>query len=199
MSKLFQHQPHPHIEVRKAHAPVTVAEQLPSQSAMARFNSWLALKITAGVGTMWCAYIFAIIALISLPSALASGNVITIISWIAQTFLQLVLLSIIIVGQNILSAASDIRAEATYKDADAILHESEEIQAHLEAQDLAIEKILQQLLTLQTAMNIEATGRPGQDATDGRPGPVEGGPVEGGPVEGGPVEDGPGNGAPGTE
>jgi len=62
--------------------------------------------------------------------------------WIAQTFLQLVLLSIIIVGQNILSAASDKRAEATYNDADAVLHEAVEIQKHLEAQDHAIEQIL---------------------------------------------------------
>ncbi len=52
------------------------------------------------------------------------------------------LLSIIIVGQNILSAASDKRAEATYKDADAVLHEAVQIQKHLEAQDQAIERIL---------------------------------------------------------
>ena len=50
---------------------------------------------------MWCAYAFAIIALISLPSALKSGSVLVIVAWIAQTFLQLVLLSIIMVGQNV--------------------------------------------------------------------------------------------------
>ena len=61
------------------------------------FNTWLAQKITAGVATMWCAYIFAIIALISLPSAIKSGDAIVIVGWVAQTFLQLVLLSIIMV------------------------------------------------------------------------------------------------------
>ena len=90
---------------------------------------------------MWCAYAFALLALISLPDAIRIGRP-AIISWIAQTFLQLVLLSIIIVGQNILSAASDKRSEATYRDADAVLHEALQIQKHLEAQDQAIEQIL---------------------------------------------------------
>ena len=70
---------------------------------MKRFNNWLAEKITSGVATMWCAYLFAAIALISLPKAIQSGDSITIISWIAQTFLQLVLLSIIMVGQKVQS------------------------------------------------------------------------------------------------
>jgi len=64
---------------------------------------------------MWCAYVFAFIALISLPSALRSGNSIIIVGWIAQTFLQLVLLPIIIVGQNVQAAASDARAESDHE------------------------------------------------------------------------------------
>ena len=67
----------------------------------------LALVITRSVGTMACAYVFAAIALISLPAAINSGQVIVIVAWIAQTFLQLVLLSIIMVGQSVQSAASD--------------------------------------------------------------------------------------------
>ena len=38
---------------------------------------------------MICAYLFTILALISLPSALKSGQLIVSIAWIAQTFLQL--------------------------------------------------------------------------------------------------------------
>jgi hypothetical protein len=68
---------------------------------MKKFNLWLAQKITSGVATMWCAYLFAGIALISLPKALQSGDSIVIVSWVAQTFLQLVLLSIIMVGQKV--------------------------------------------------------------------------------------------------
>jgi hypothetical protein len=141
MSTIFQHTPHPYIEERKRRVPVKVGDQLPTATAANRFNSWLAIKITTAVGTMWCAYAFALLALISLPDAIRHGRA-AIISWIAQTFLQLVLLSIIIVGQNIMSAASDKRSEATYRDADAVLHESLQIQKHLEAQDRAIERIL---------------------------------------------------------
>ena len=62
-------------------------------------------KITRSVGTMWCAIVFALIALVSLPGALATHDVVTIISWVAQTFLQLVLLSVIMVGQDLQSRA----------------------------------------------------------------------------------------------
>ena len=85
-----------------------------------RFNTWLAVRITRTVGTMWIAYLFAAIALISLPAALASGEVIVIVSWIAQTFLQLVLLPIIIVGQNVIQAANDARAEADHETLTAV-------------------------------------------------------------------------------
>jgi hypothetical protein len=55
------------------------------------------------------------------------------------------LLPIIIVGQNIQAAASDKRAEETYKDAEAVLKEAEEIQKHLLAQDEVITGILDRL------------------------------------------------------
>ena len=57
----------------------------------------------------------------------------------------LVLLSIIIVGQNVQAAASDQRVEATYQDADAVLHTALAIQEHMAAQDAEIDKILQEL------------------------------------------------------
>ncbi len=74
----------------------------------------VALFITKIVGTMWCAIAFTILALISLPEALHNGTG-TTISWIAQTFLQLVLLSIIMVGQNLQSKHSELRADADYE------------------------------------------------------------------------------------
>ncbi|MGO9559932.1 MAG: hypothetical protein ACLPQS_11265 [Acidimicrobiales bacterium] len=134
MSK-YVHVPHPHTIERLEHRdkPVATADVMKAK-ATTRFNCWLAVKITDGVGTMWCAYIFAVIALIGLPPALRPGGE-GIIAWIAQTFLQLVLLSIIIVGQNIAAASSDMRSENTYKDAEAILSEAIEIQKHLQSQD----------------------------------------------------------------
>ena len=79
------------------------------------FNKFVAEKITAGVATMWCAYLFAIVALISLPSAIKSGDTLVIISWIAQTFLQLVLLSIIMVGQSVSSAKLEKTINETHE------------------------------------------------------------------------------------
>ena len=63
---------------------------------------------------MWCAYLFAGIALISLPKALQSGDSIVIVSWVAQTFLQLVLLSIIMVGQKVQSASVEKKIDETH-------------------------------------------------------------------------------------
>ena len=78
-------------------------------------NMRIAVWITQKVGSMWCAYIFAALALISLPAAIASQNVIVIVAWVAQTFLQLVLLPIIMVGQNVQGAHADARAEADFE------------------------------------------------------------------------------------
>ena len=116
----MEHVPHPHIEARKKQGVATVAKE------HVGFNGWLAVNITNIVGTMWCAYAFAILALISLPEAVRGGTA-PLIAWIAQTFLQLVLLSIIMVGQKVAAAASDKQALQTYKDAEALLEISHDL------------------------------------------------------------------------
>jgi len=123
--------------------------RLMGKTGFAAVNAKIGLMITLGVGTMICAYIFAIIALISLPSAITSHNLTIIIAWISSNFLQLVLLPIIIVGQNIQAAASDKRAEDTYKDAEAVLHEAVEIQKHLQSQDTALSELVEGLNALR--------------------------------------------------
>jgi uncharacterized membrane protein len=100
------------------------------------FNAKIAVIITSGVGTMACAYLFCLIALVSLPEILIQANVLSpssvphflnnqglilIVAWIAQTFIQLVLLSIIMVGQRVQSAASDARAKKEFEDTEVIL------------------------------------------------------------------------------
>lgn len=120
---------HPHILRHHEHKPVKVADQ-----ATPNFNGRIALLLTKGVGTMWCAYAFAGLALIALPQAITGGTL-ALIQWVSQTFIQLVMLSVIMVGQNLLSAASDKRAEDTWKDADATFHTAKQIQAHLDMQD----------------------------------------------------------------
>ena len=78
------------------------------------FNRRVAEKITSFVSTMWCAYIFAALALISLPAAIKTGDVVVIVAWIAQTFLQLVLLSIIMVGQQVSSQSVEEMIKETH-------------------------------------------------------------------------------------
>lgn len=140
----FTPRTHPRIaERREAGPPTTVAEHV-------GLNGRIALALTSGVGTMWCAYAFALLALVALPQAIG-GGLLSIVQWISQTFIQLVLLSVIIVGQNILARASDKRALMTYQDADATFHAAEEIQAHLAAQDAAINSLLDEVGKLEAA------------------------------------------------
>jgi hypothetical protein len=144
MSITFQHVPHPHIALRKkTGAPKTTDEHVGP-------NGKIALVLTTVVGTMWCAYAFAGLALIALPSA--TGSPLLLIQWLSQTFIQLVMLSVIMVGQNILSRTSDKRADMTYQDADATFHESQQIQAHLLEQDAAINTLLDKILKLETVL-----------------------------------------------
>ncbi len=149
MASLFDYVPR-HLERKQAAEPPTVAAaaaQVHGETSFGKLNAAIGLKITLIVGTMWCAYLFTALALVSAPSAFSSGNSLIIIAWVAQTFLQLVLLPIIIVGQNIQAAAADARSQATYDDAVSVLEEAKQIQAHLQAQDAALERILARLGT----------------------------------------------------
>lgn len=137
----FEHQSHPHIEERKQAGPPKIRD------TYVGINGRIAMILTTAVGTMWCAYVFALLALLVVPQAV-HGGLLTFVQWVSQTFIQLVMLSVIMVGQSILGQTSDRRAEMTYKDAEATFHEALQIQAHLKAQDEAIGTILQRLENL---------------------------------------------------
>ncbi|MDR3558862.1 MAG: hypothetical protein P4L58_00465, partial [Candidatus Pacebacteria bacterium] len=63
-----KHTPHPRLAERKKSGPhLTKNEHV-------GLNGRLAVFITDVVGTMWCAYIFAALALISLPAAIHAGT-----------------------------------------------------------------------------------------------------------------------------
>ena len=138
MATNFDYQPHPHAETRQAKGPAKLS-----------LNDKIGLRLTKSVGTMWAAYVFVGLTLISLPAALASGNELVIVAWVAQTFLQLVLLPVIIVGQNIQAASADAMAVATYEDATALLEEAKQVQNHVAAQDEAIAKLAASLARLE--------------------------------------------------
>ena len=109
--------------------------------AVEGFNAKLAVILTRGVGSMACAYLFCLVALASLPTILIQAGalnrtavpnfltkpgLILIVAWVAQTFLQLVLLSVIMVGQSVQGAASDARAEKEFSDTEFIMDQVNE-------------------------------------------------------------------------
>lgn len=145
MSTGYTHQPHPHIADRKKSGPPR------TRSAPIGLNGRIALVLTSAVGTMWCAYVFALLALLVVPQAVR-GGLLTFVQWVSQTFIQLVMLSVIMVGQSVMGRAADKRAEMTYKDAEATFHEAQQIQDHLLAQDSAINAILERLEKLEAGI-----------------------------------------------
>ncbi|MGO9216565.1 MAG: hypothetical protein ACLP5E_02140 [Streptosporangiaceae bacterium] len=136
MTHEYRH--HPWVRDRRQHGPVQVGDQLDRSNWYKRVNARIAVWVTIGVGSMTCAWVFAALAIAGLPTAMKPGNI-GLLFWISSDFLQLTLLSIIIVGQNILAKASDKRAIATYNDGEANLHEILAAQDHLLAQDRLIE------------------------------------------------------------
>jgi hypothetical protein len=90
-------------------------------AAVDGFNAKVAVVLTKVVGTMWCFYVFNGVALVSLPSALQTGQLTVIINWVSSNWIQLILLPALMVGQNVQSAAADARAARTFEDTEKIL------------------------------------------------------------------------------
>jgi uncharacterized membrane protein len=153
----FVHHPHPHTEKRKLQPPPKVADQ------HIGVNGRLGAAITRRVGTMWAFYIAA--------ATMATWMVLAGFAWgplhgidpypfafllFLGNIVQLLLMFVIMVGQQVLGAASDKRAVVTYQDAEAILHECLQMQEHLTAQDGALERMIRRLGELETKMGRSA-------------------------------------------
>jgi hypothetical protein len=121
----------------------------------AQINEKIAVWLTAKIGSMWAGYLFCLIAFISAPAALASGNSLVIVAWIAQTFLQLVLLPVIMVGQDVQGR----RTETTILDTHELAVSEHEQTRILVEQIAASHEDLQQLLTdmHQVLVTVHAT------------------------------------------
>lgn len=126
-SVLFHHEPHQH-----QHTPqkVTIAR---AEQALSGFNMKFAVVITKGLGTMICAYIFAILAIIGFPGLNATPT--QYVQWVSQTFIQLVALSVLAVGQQVLSKHGELMADEQYKTTMNSYHDIEQVMQHLCAQD----------------------------------------------------------------
>jgi uncharacterized membrane protein len=127
-------------------SPVTNVNDVHEQSL--NVLDRIALVITSGVGSMYCALAFAVLALVALPSAI-DGGPLTIVQWVSQTFLQLVLLSVIMVGQNLQGRHSELRAENDYEVNMKAEMEVETILTHLESQNNLMLEILRRIEELE--------------------------------------------------
>lgn len=124
-SKLFHHEPRQHTPQK-----VTIAK---AEQALTGFNMKIAVAITKGLGTMICAYIFAILAIIGFPGFSATPT--QYVQWVSQTFIQLVALSVLAVGQQVLSKHGELMADEQYHTTMSTYHDIEQIMQHLSAQD----------------------------------------------------------------
>jgi uncharacterized membrane protein len=132
--------PHPWIAERARHGPhKTTDEQV-------GFNGRLGAIITKGVGTMWAFYTAALVMggwmLLSLFKVITFDPFPFAFLLFLGNIVQLLLMFVIMVGQQVLGAASDKRAVQTYKDAEAILHECLRLQKHLKEQDEVLRTIV---------------------------------------------------------
>lgn len=99
-------------------------------------NDRIAVILTRVVGSMWCAYVFVILACFGFPGSNATSM--QLVQWISQTLIQLVMLSVIMVGQNVLHRKSEIQADTQFADI-------EHISARLDAQDILLKKMAARL------------------------------------------------------
>lgn len=103
---------------RAVHA--NTIDHLPKNNLYKRLGSKFAVLVTVAVGSVTCTLVFAILAIAGLPTALKPGNI-GLLFWFSSDFLQLTLLSVILLGQNVQSQAADARAEKTFEDIEKVL------------------------------------------------------------------------------
>lgn len=132
---LFQH-------IRYIHRPQNVNALHKQHIADGGFNLRLAVALTTIVGSMPTAYTFAVLACVGLLAILGvlSPLVALLVAWLSQTLIQLVLLPVIMVGQNVLSKKAELQADEQYNTTIKTYHDIEQIMAHLAAQDAELLK-----------------------------------------------------------
>jgi hypothetical protein len=149
LSSLFQHNPFPH-------KPRNVNVQHKAELEASGVNTRIAVGLTKSVGTMWTAYSFAVLAIVGLLAILGwlPPLVALLVVWASQTFIQLVMLPILSVGQNVLGRHAELMADEQYNTTMSTYHDIEEIKQHLSAQDVELLKHTKMLIHLLSAAGI---------------------------------------------
>ncbi len=99
---------------------------------------------------MWTAYTFVVLAIIGLFAILGllSPIVALLVAWTSQTLIQLVLLPIIMVGQNVLGRKTELQADEQFRTTMSTYHDIEQIMLHLSAQDAELLRQAKMLIHL---------------------------------------------------
>jgi uncharacterized membrane protein len=155
--KLFEHKPHWHRAQN-----VNVLHQ--AEIAVAGFNTRIAIALTRSVGSMWTAYSFVLLALVGLLAILGllPPIIALLVAWLSQTLIQLVLLPVIMVGQNVLNRKTELQAEEQFNTTQRSYHDIEQIMGHLSAQDTELLRQSKMLIALVKKLGIaleEITGK----------------------------------------
>jgi hypothetical protein len=145
----FHYEPHPRIAARAKTPPPKMDDE------NIGFNGRLAALITKGVGNMWAFYVVALAMALWMAglgqSLFGDPYPWALMLLIFGGIMQMLLMIAIMVGQQVLGASADKRAVQTYKDAEAILHECQQLQAHLQSQDQLLSAIVGRMEAMEGA------------------------------------------------
>ena len=127
----FEKKLNPHLAKREESGPTKIDDL-----TKGTLNEQLARRGTVIFGSMWTFYAFVVYGALG---AIFVAQQATLLYW--SNWIQLWSLPLLMVGGLVLGKATDKRAQETYEDASAVLHEAQEIQAHLDHQDEQIAKL----------------------------------------------------------
>jgi len=167
LTTLFQHNPYPY-------KPRNVNALHRAEQAASGTNTRIAVGLTKSVGTMWTAYAFAVLAIVGLLAILGvfSPLVALLVVWASQTFIQLVMLPILSVGQNVLGHHAELQADEQFNTTQKTYHDIEEVMQHLAAQDAELLKHTKMLIHLLSAAGITPEQVPDVEVND-NPAPLD--------------------------
>ena len=136
---LLESSPHPWIERHRVQDPPQAANQAETR------NDRVAVWLTQRLGTMTAFYVAAGTQVAWVVLSRADGHWFDPYPYEFMSFLstmaQLVIMIVIMVGQDVLGRAADRRSRQTFFDAEAILHECRRMEARLTAQDRIVDSL----------------------------------------------------------
>ena len=106
-----------------------------------KFNQNFATWIGTHVGSMYCFYLFNVIALLSVKAAFETHNLVPIVNWVSSNWIQLILLPAIMVAQNIAQDATEAKSEADHMTLTYLANLQDEQMTELKNQTTILEEL----------------------------------------------------------